>query len=117
MHPFNHVFGNVFMNITAKQLSISMMRRFVRHLLNYVKQVVFNLLEIEQVLFVIEKIMVSLLAVTLLQRILFLAPVNTCSSTSTSIFDLTTRTTESMCTTFFPIVFVFHKGIGLYLLK
>jgi len=104
IHRLNHVFGNVFMNITVKQLSISTMKIFARHLLNYVIPIGFNLVEMfDQVLFVIEKIMVSLFAITILQRILFLEPVSTCSSTLTTVFDVTTSTTESMCTTSFPI--------------
>jgi hypothetical protein len=78
MHRFNHVFGNVITNIVVKPLSISLTQKFARHLLTYVKQVVFNLLEMnEQVLFVIEKIMVSLFVITILQQILFEEPVST----------------------------------------
>lgn len=60
MDRFNHVYGSVFMKMIVRQVSIMMMKISVRFLLNHVKSIEFNRLEMfEQVSFVIEREQVS----------------------------------------------------------
>ena len=85
------------MNMTVKQLFISKIIKHVRYLSSFAQQVVLNLMEmIKQVSFVIEKIIVSLFSVMILTKDLFSEPTITCSSTLTTISDITTGTMESM---------------------
>jgi hypothetical protein len=79
----NHVYGNVFMNMIVKQLSTTVLTKYVRCLPSFVQQVVSNLLEMfEQVRYAIEKILVSLFSIMMLMKFLFLEPTITCSTTS-----------------------------------
>jgi hypothetical protein len=56
MHQFNLEFQNILMNIFVKQLSITKMKTFVQSLQNFMKQVVFNYLELfKRLLFLMEK--------------------------------------------------------------
>jgi hypothetical protein len=73
------------MNMLVKMLFIIKMQKFVQSLLNSVKEIVFNHLELyERVLFLIEKIMLNMFGIKLLKTLLFSDPTITCSTNATT---------------------------------